>query len=191
MSNFDPEVSWEIREQILKYQATFCMSDSERAAFLGLPEGCRIRENAKILSQHRLEIGVNCWIGEGAVLDASGGLRIGSNTSIGLGVYVWTHDSHKLNILGKNTPETSSLIKRQSTSIGNNCFVGGPSVIMPGVNVGNGCVIAPMSVVFKDLPGDTVYAPYRDTRNLVRKVASLERRLSEMESKFSDSRGNA
>ena len=79
VSTFDPGVSWEIREQILKYQATFCMSDVERARFLGLPEGCRIRENAKIISQEKLTIGTHCWIGEGAVLDASGGLSIGSH----------------------------------------------------------------------------------------------------------------
>ena len=107
-SYYNQETPWEIREQILKYNATFSMSDVERAKFLGLPNGCRIRENAKIISQDKLVIGENCWIGEGAILDASGGLEIGSNTSIGLNVMLWTHDSYKLNIRGKNTRESNS-----------------------------------------------------------------------------------
>lgn len=39
-SHFNELTSWEIREQILKYNATFSMTDMERAKFLGLPNGC-------------------------------------------------------------------------------------------------------------------------------------------------------
>ncbi|WP_422166853.1 acyltransferase [Aliarcobacter cryaerophilus] len=161
-SHFNELTSWEIREQILKYNATFSMTDVERANFLGLPNGCRIRENAKIISQEKLSIGENCWIGEGAILDASGELEIGSNTSIGLNVMVWTHDSHKLNIKGKNTREANSGIIRKKTKIGSSCFIAGPSVIMPGVTIGDKCIVAPMSVVYEDLPDRTIYQPYKN-----------------------------
>lgn len=186
-SVFLEETDWEIRQQILMYNATFSMSDKERAAFLGLPDGCRIRENAKIISQQNLTIGENCWIGEGAVLDASGGLTIGSNTSIGLNVMVWTHDSHRLNIKGKNTQEHNAGIIRKPTSIGSNCFIAGPSVIMPGVTIGDKCIIAPMSVVYEDLPDKTVYTPYKEMYDFVqqaqkdRKIEELEERLAKLE----------
>jgi acetyltransferase-like isoleucine patch superfamily enzyme len=160
-SQFSPETPWEIRKQILDYQATACMSDVERAAYFGLPKGCRMREGAKIISPQNLKIGEDCWIGEGAVLDASGGLEIGANTSIGLGVFLWTHDSHKNNIRGENTRDASHKIKRAPTKIGSNCFISGPTVVMPGVTVGDKCIIAPMSVVYEDLPDRTVYKPYR------------------------------
>ena len=66
------EISLEsIKQEIKRYADSFGMLDSERAQHLGLPEGCRIRENAKILSQEKLTIGESCWIGEGAILDAS------------------------------------------------------------------------------------------------------------------------
>lgn len=190
MTTFDASVPWEIREQILKYQATFCMSDVERARFLGLPEGCRIRENAKIISQTNLKIGTHCWIGEGAVLDASGGLTIGSHTSIGLGVYVWTHDSHKLNVGSTNTAAAKHLIKRKPTVIGSNCFVAGPSVVMPGVKVGDGCVIGPMSVVFNDLPEGTIFTPYREFTKLLDTVAVLEARIRDLEARLPEKRAN-
>ncbi len=71
--NTDPA----LRDQILKYQMSQVMTDRERAALLGLPEGCRIRENAKIICPENLKCGKDVWIGEGAIIDASGGLEIG------------------------------------------------------------------------------------------------------------------
>lgn len=67
-------------------------------------------------------------------MDASGGLEIGDNTQIGLGVFIWTHDSFKSAIMGKNTKTDKKGIVRKKTKIGSNCFIGGPSVIMPGVS---------------------------------------------------------
>lgn len=84
-----------IRRQILTYRATELMNDRERAAWLGLPNGCRIRENAKIIAPENLTLGEHVWIGEGAILDAQGGLAIGDHTQMGLNVMVWSHSSHR------------------------------------------------------------------------------------------------
>ena len=67
------------------------MTDDKRAELLGLPEGRQIRENAKIISIEHSKCGKCVWIGEGAVLDASGGLEIGDHTSIGLYCLIWTY----------------------------------------------------------------------------------------------------
>jgi len=183
-NHFNEETSWETRDQILKYNATFSMTDVERANFLGLPEGCRIRENAKIISQENLKIGNNVWIGESAILDASGGLEIGSNTSVGLTVFLWSHDSHKLNQEGNNTQENRGKIRRLKTIIGKNCFIAGPSLIMPGVRVGDNCIIGPMSVVFKDLPNGTIYTPYRDMLNCTEEIMLLKEELSDIKTQL-------
>ncbi len=186
MNNFfSKDTSWEIRQQILRYNATYSMSDVERAQFLGLPNGCRMRENAKIISQENFILGEFCWIGEGAILDASGGLTIGSHTSIGLNVMVWTHDSYKLNIKGSNDAVSKKSIVRKPTIIGSGCFIGGPSVIMPGVAIGDKCIIAPMSVVYEDLPNKTIYNPYHDMYQQMKvknkRICSLEERLNKIE----------
>lgn len=144
-----------IRKDILVRMLSAFLTDDERAEFLNLPPGCRIREGAKIISPENLTIGENCWIGENAILDASGGLEIGSGTSIGLGVYVWSHSSHMANL--KNQNEIGSkLIKRKKTTIGSNCFIGGPSVILPGITIGDKCIIRPMSFITEDVPPRTV-----------------------------------
>ncbi len=177
------DVSVELRNQILLYHSTATLADSERAQVLGLPEGCRIREGAKIISPENLTIGENCWIGENAILDASGFLSVGSNTSIGLSVFVWTHDSHLMNKEGNNLKSNNHKIKRKPTNIGSNCFIAGHSVIMPGVTVGDNCIIGPMSVVYKDLPDGAVYTPYRDMYNESGKIKSLKKRITELEEK--------
>ena len=46
----------DIRQQIFNSNATAIMSDVERAKFLGLPTGCRIREGAKIIAPENLRM---------------------------------------------------------------------------------------------------------------------------------------
>jgi acetyltransferase-like isoleucine patch superfamily enzyme len=144
-----------LREQVLKAFISGLMTDDERANLYGLPEGCRMRENAKIISPQNLICGKYVWIGEGAVLDASGGLEIGDHTSIGLNVMVWSHTSFLANISLDNRIG-SSLIARAKTTIGKGCFIAGPSVIYHGVNIGDKSIVMPMSVVNKDLPGNCI-----------------------------------
>jgi acetyltransferase-like isoleucine patch superfamily enzyme len=151
----DDERSAKLRPEILKYFVSSVMTDSERAQFLGLPSGCRIRENAKILAQEKFECGECVWIGERAILDAQGGLKIGDHTTIGSNVMVWSHASYLTN-LAMDNGGGSPLIRKAPTAIGDGCFIGGPSVIYPGVTIGNRVVVLPMSVVTRDVPSNSM-----------------------------------
>jgi acetyltransferase-like isoleucine patch superfamily enzyme len=144
-----------LRNQILKSFVSGLMTDDERAELYGFPKGCRIRENAKVIDMKNLKCGEYVWIGEGAVLDASGGLEIGDHTSIGLSVYIWSHTSFLAN-LTLNNIIGSPLIVRAKTKIGKGCFIAGPSVIYHGVTIGDKTIVMPMSVVNKDLPGNCI-----------------------------------
>jgi len=44
------------------------------------------------------------------------------------------------------------------TRIGKRCFIGARSIIMPGVVIGDGCVVAAGSVVTKDVPAGSIVA---------------------------------
>ena len=44
------------------------------------------------------------------------------------------------------------------TRIGKNCFIGGRSLIMPGVEIGDGCVVGAGSIVTKSVPAGCVVA---------------------------------
>jgi acetyltransferase-like isoleucine patch superfamily enzyme len=170
---FQEDVDPKLRAQILTYAASATLSDAERGRLLGLPRGCRIREGAKILAPEKFRCGEYVWIGEGAILDAQGGLDIGDHTQIGLNVFVWSHTSHWQALRGE-TGHSREHIKYTPTRIGSCCFIGGPSVISPGVTIGDRVIVPPMSVIESDLPSNTVFRPVSN------RVAKLERRIEEL-----------
>jgi acetyltransferase-like isoleucine patch superfamily enzyme len=193
MFEFDETIPEGLRSQILAYRMADVLTDRERARFFGLPEGCRIRERAKILARENLTIGHHVWIGEGAVLDAQGGLTIGDYTQIGLNVMIWSHTSHK-QALTSNTGASPEGIEYKSTKIGRNVFIAGPSVIAPGITIGDRVLISPLSFVDRDLPDNAVFSPSRDARELEAKVNKLEEILEHllaMQQQGDSSRGNA
>jgi UDP-3-O-[3-hydroxymyristoyl] glucosamine N-acyltransferase len=184
MTNFfedDTDDLRHIRTEILKYRTSQLMNDRERARFLGLHETTRIRENAKIIRPEKFKCGHHVWIGEGAVLDAQGGLEIGNYCQIGLNVMVWSHSTHK-QALASQTGISKELIQYKPTKIGDNCFIAGPSVIAAGVTIGNNVLVSPMSFVDRDLPDGTVFSPARRMKTLEKEVAELRAEIEKLKS---------
>lgn len=178
-----------IRSEILKYRTTAYMNDRERAAFLGLPEGCRMRENAKILHPEKFTCGKNVWIGEGAILDAQGGLEIGDNSQIGLSVMIWSHSTHRQALAGE-TGQSKEHIRYIPTKIGSNTFIGGPSVIGPGVTVGDGVIISPLSFVERDLPDGSVYSNRLVANETEKEIRDLKSALDELRAEVANLQGS-
>jgi acetyltransferase-like isoleucine patch superfamily enzyme len=178
---FDENTDINLRNQILTYHLSSILTDLERAKLLGLPKGCKIRENAKIISPENLKCGEYVWIGEGAVLDASGGLKIGSYSQIGLYTLIWTHTSRDQAIHGE-TSISRERIKRTPTTIGEKCFIGGPAVIYPGVTIGDRVTVLPMSVVTQDVKDDEIVsgAPIGKMKALEDKIKILEQKVDEL-----------
>lgn len=151
----DTERTRGLRLALLTRALSAVMTDDERAELNGLPAGCRMRENAKILSPDRLVCGNHVWIGEGVIVDASGGLEIGEHTTLGSGCLVWSHSSVMANILMDNRSGNPYIV-RARTRIGRGTFIGGPSVVYAGVSIGDRCIVMPMSVVTSDVPDNTM-----------------------------------
>jgi acetyltransferase-like isoleucine patch superfamily enzyme len=72
------------------------------------------------------------------------GLHIGAYTYIALGVVILCHDTSRGLYV--------------DTFIGENCFIGARSIIMPGVRIGNGSIVGAGSVVTKDVPDSCAVA---------------------------------
>lgn len=72
------------------------------------------------------------------------GMHVGANTYIAFDVVLLAHD------------RTRGLYLH--TRIGENCFIGGRSLILPGITIGDGCVVGAGSVVTKDVPDHSVVA---------------------------------
>ncbi|MCO5124190.1 MAG: acyltransferase [Rhizobacter sp.] len=153
----DSERNRGLRRDIALRFLSQLLADDERARLYGLPASCRVRENTKILNPERLTCHDNVWIGENAYIDASGGLEIGAHSTIGVGVYVWTHTSVLANLMHANEPGGAHVIRRP-TRIGVGCYIVGHSVLNPGVHVGDGAIVLPMSCVTHDVAAGDIVA---------------------------------
>ncbi len=171
----DNERSNRLRAEILRRLVGLVMTDDERAADLGLSEGGWGREMAKIIAPEQLQCGRHVWIGENAIIDASGGLTIGDHTTVASSVFVWSHTSSLSNLMFENQPG-NAYIRRVPTHIGSGTFIGGPSVVYPGVSIGDRVLVLPMSVVTRDIPDKVVVAgaPARVIREIDERWLSEE-----------------
>lgn len=96
-----------------------------------------------------IKIGDNVRIGEKSHINARGGLSIGNNVKLGPNVLILTstHNYYSPNKL----PYDNNDIYRPVT-IGNNVWIGANSLIVPGITIGEGVVVAMGAVVTKDVP---------------------------------------
>ncbi|WP_227472022.1 sugar O-acetyltransferase [Parabacteroides bouchesdurhonensis] len=99
---------------------------------------------------NNVEINMNCLF-----LDCNR-ITIGNNSGIGPGVHIYTV-THPVNPT-ERLPENSLFWKSFTApvTIGNNVWIGGSSVILPGVTIGDNVTIGAGSVVTKSIPKNCV-----------------------------------
>ena len=96
---------------------------------------------------YKMHIGGGSIISRRARLDRAinpKGIHIGENTFITGRVVVLAHDACRQ--------------LKADTYIGNNCFIGINSIIMPGIRIGNEVIVGAGSVVTKDVPDNCIVA---------------------------------
>ena len=110
-------------------------------------------------------IGAGTWIGAFTVIDGSGGLTIGAGCDVSCGVHVYTHSTVRRCVSGRAYSE----VDRAPVVIGDRVFLGANAVVMMGVTIGDGAVVAAGAVVTRDVPPATVVAgvPARPTGRVV------------------------
>jgi acetyltransferase-like isoleucine patch superfamily enzyme len=98
---------------------------------------------------HRLEIGSGTYIGMNSILNGfEAKLIIGKNVSI----------AQNVNIMVDSGPNASLSMQRVfplekgGVTIGDNCWIGASSIIMPNVRLGEYCIVAANSYVNKSFP---------------------------------------
>jgi len=102
-----------------------------------------------------LQIGNNSAVGAYSFIGAQGGIEIGDNVIMGprVGIYSENHIYQDLDKPIYLQGET-----RQGIIIESDCWIGSGAIILDGVHIGRGCVVAAGSVVSKDVPAYTVIA---------------------------------
>lgn len=127
-----------------------------------------IEHGAFLASGKGIEIGNNSGIG----LDCrvTGPLTIGDDVMMAPGVMIFTqnHETSDLSV-----PMWLQTAPKYKVTIGNDVWIGANALIMPGLNIGNGCIIAAGAVVTHDVPDMAIVGgnpakiiKYRDGRNI-------------------------
>lgn len=99
--------------------------------------------NIYILAPRAITIGNNTHINQGCFLDARGLITIGDNVSISHYVKICTggHQVNSPTFEGEHLP----------IIISDYCWIGIGAIILKGVTLGEGCIVAAGSVVIKDV----------------------------------------
>lgn len=145
-NNLDSELVLE-RERILTELFEF----KAKGVWIETPFYCDYGEN--------ISIGENTFINANCILLDNNRITIGKNGLIAPYVQIYTA-SHPLSSSERiinNGNESRYLTSTRPVVIGDNVWIGGNSVIFPGVNIGNNVTIGAGSVVTKDV-SDNVLA---------------------------------
>lgn len=112
-------------------------------AGMKIGSGSRIHIGARFFYPPNIKIGKGTIIGDNAFLDGRDKLLIGDNVDIASGVYIYNseHDINSDDFHAVNGP----------VEIGDYVFIGPQAIILPGVKIGKGAVVAAGAVVTKDV----------------------------------------
>ncbi len=115
---------------------------------------CTIQANAYVYgsrSGNAVSFGDYVVISHGCTLLGEGGLSVGDYTHLGPGVAVTTQYGDSRSDPCVPNPK----IRYASVKIGRGCWIGIGTALMPGVQLGDRCVVAPNSVVYGRWPNST------------------------------------
>lgn len=103
-----------------------------------------------------LTIGENFKISNSAIYCAEK-IEIGDNVMIGGSCKVWDSDFHPLNHESRLMNPNEEYVTRP-IRIHNNVFIGGCSIVLKGVTIGEGSIVGAGSVVSRDIPAGEIWA---------------------------------
>ncbi|KKQ23577.1 MAG: acetyltransferase [Candidatus Roizmanbacteria bacterium GW2011_GWC1_37_12] len=121
-----------------------------RMVGIKIGKGSTIHMKARFYDPRNITIGEDTIVGEGAVLDGRAELFIGSHVDIASEVMIFNgeHDIHSATFEPITAP----------VKIADYVFIGPRAIILPGVTIGWGAVVAAGAVVTKDVPDSTIVA---------------------------------
>lgn len=123
-----------------------------RLAGAKVGKGVRISSSAKIVCSGQLEIGDDTWIGSQVLLAPASRIVIGKNCDIAPRVYIG-NGTHEI------APDADRIAGKDvalDVTIGDGSWLCANSCILPGVTIGDKCVVAAGAVVAKPFTEDKV-----------------------------------
>ena len=111
-----------------------------------------LNSHVDITSHSTISFGNNCSLKSYASLYGGGTIEIGDNVRIGAGCRIYSV-THPLNMIGR---QHKNIFKK--VTIGNNVWIGGNAVILPGITIGHNSIIGAGSVLTKSVGNNEMWA---------------------------------
>ena len=110
---------------------------------------------------NNIYFGNNCEVNMNCTFLDDNEIRIGNNALIAPNVQIYTafHPTNAADRFGESKEDGSFEFCKTQTApvvIGDNVWIGGGAILMPGVTIGDNVVIGAGSVVTKDIPSDSI-----------------------------------
>ena len=127
----------------------FIRNSIYRLAGIKIGAGSTIHTGCRFFQSNKIKIGKDTSVGDRCFLDGREEITIGSHTSIASQVLIYNSE-HNIN-------DELFRASQQPVVIGDYVFIGPRAIILPGVKIGDGTVVAAGAVVSKDvLKGEIV-----------------------------------
>ena len=112
---------------------------------LSLGKNVILYGGSQIWAPYNIKIGSGSIIGDNSILDGRNGIVIGKNVNFSTGVWIWTeqHDTQ--------SPDFSCDNRKGMVIIDDRVWISCRVIVLPGVHIGEGAVIAAGAVVVKDV----------------------------------------
>lgn len=112
----------------------------------------QIRPRVHFECIENISVGNNVSFNYNGFINGCGGINIGNNCLFGPGLTIITANH---NFQGSKNVRSLGHLKKP-VFIGNNVWIGSNVIILPGVRIGDNCVIGAGSIVTKDIPANKV-----------------------------------
>ena len=151
------------------------LATPEKRQYLGIGEQCML--NAAFIFEAKtgeIIVGDRCYIGNGSSIISRERIELGNDITIAWGVTLYDHDSHSLDWLDRRKtvshfyqnygiPECFDQIdwkkvKAAPIKVCDRVWIGFDAVVLKGVTIGEGAIVAARSVVTHDVEPYTVVA---------------------------------
>ncbi len=140
-----------------------------RLSGMNIGVGSSIHMRVRVYDPTRIEIGEDSIVGERVVLDGRANLKIGDHVDIATGAMIF-NSQHDIN------DENFSPIEKENV-IEDYVFIGPNAIILPGITIGKGAVIAAGAVVTKNVPPFSVVGGVPAKEISQRKLTDLHYKL--------------
>jgi len=147
-------------EKLFEHVGPDCVFDAEFLEIKGhvvLGARCQVANDVLMRTHKRgkIVVGDDVYLGDHVMIASNDYVEIGANSRIDPYCVLrdMNHSFRGTDVHWRLTPHQAEPIR-----VGENCFIGAHSYIMPGVTLGKGSVILPRSIVSKDVGENEIWA---------------------------------